>query len=275
MAVNLASKYEKKIDERFKLKNMTEPAVNHDYSWDGVNAITVYSIPTVAMNNYTKSGLTRYGTAAELDNTVQTLTLSRDRAFTFTIDRGNKQDTQGVMDAGKALARQIDEVITPEVDSYRLSVISAAGIAAGGTATAALDASSAYKALLTAGEYMSDNKVPLAGRMAFVTPAYYSLIKQDNSFIKASEIAQNALIKGQIGEVDGVKIIVVPSSYFPANHNFIMTLQTATVAVNKLTDYKIHDNPVGVNGFLVEGRVRYDAFVLNNKNKAIYVHKKA
>lgn len=41
----------------------------------------------------------------------------------------------------------------------------------------------------------------------------------------------------------------------------------------KLADYKIHDNPPGINGWLVEGRVIYDAFVLNNKKGAIYVHK--
>jgi hypothetical protein len=28
-----------------------------------------------------------------------------------------------------------------------------------------------------------------------------------------------------------------------------------------------------INGWLVEGRLRYDAFVLNNKANAIYVHK--
>ena len=33
----------------------------------------------------------------------------------------------------------------------------------------------------------------------------------------------------------------------------------------KLADYKIHENPQGINGWLVEGRIYYDAFVLNNK----------
>lgn len=34
--------------------------------------------------------------------------------------------------------------------------------------------------------------------------------------------------------------------------------------------YKTHDNPPGINGALVEGRICYDAFVLENKAKAIY-----
>lgn len=275
MAVNLASKYEKKVDERFKLKSLTDAAVNHDYDWAGVDTINVYSVPTVAMNNYTKSGTSRYGTAAELDNTIQTMKLTRDRSFTFSIDRGNHQDTQMVMQAGKALARQIDEVIVPEVDSYRLAAMSAAAIANGHTKTLAVTAANAYAQLLAAGEKLDEKKVPAGGRIAFVTPSFYNFIKQDNVFIKASEIGQKMLINGQIGEVDGLKIVKAPSVYFPANHAFIICHPVATVAANKLTDYKTHDNPPGINGWLVEGRTRYDAFVLENKKSALYAHKTA
>jgi hypothetical protein len=88
-------------------------------------------------------------------------------------------------------------------------------------------------------------------------------------------MAQKMLINGQVGEVDGVKIVKIPSSYFPANTDFILTHPVATVAAEKLEDYKTHDNPVGINGWLVEGRKRYDAFVLANKKNAIVIHKNA
>lgn len=275
MAVNLASKYEKKVDERFKLKSLTDAAVNHEYDWAGVDTINVYSIPTVAMNNYTKSGTSRYGTAAELDNTVQTMKLTRDRSFTFTIDRANYQDTQMVMQAGKALARQVDEVYVPEVDTYRLAAMAAAATANGHTATAAVTAANAYTALLKAGETLDEKKVPAGGRIAFVTPSFYNFLKLDSTFIKASEIGQKMLINGQVGEVDGVKIVKVPSVYLPASTAFIVCHPVATVAANKLEDYKTHDNPPGINGWLVEGRARYDAFVLENKKNALFVHKLA
>jgi N4-gp56 family major capsid protein len=273
MAVNLASKYSQKVDERFKLKSFTESAVNREYDWNGVNSINVYSIPTVAMGNYTKTGLSRYGTAAELDNTVQTMTLTRDRSFTFTIDRANHQDTQMVMQAGKALARQVDEVIVPEVDVYRLAAMSASAVATGHTATAAITASNAYSSILKAGEFLDEDKVPMTGRIAFVKPSFYNFLKLDNAFIKASEIGQKMLINGQVGEVDGVKIVKVPSVYLPANHEFILCHPSATVAAQKLEDYKTHDNPPGINGWLVEGRKRYDAFVLENKKNGLFVHK--
>lgn len=273
MAVNLASKYEKKIDERFKLGSLTDRAVNKEYSWEGVNSINVYSIPTVGMNDYTKSGTGRYGVASELNNEVQTMTLTRDRAFTFTIDRANYQDTQMTVEAGKALRRQIDEVIIPEIDTYRLSTIAAAAVANGNTATAAVDKTNAYEAVLTGTEKLDEKKVPQGGRMLYVTPAFYNLIKLDPSFIKSTELAQNMLIKGQVGELDGMRVIKIPSSYLPANTPFLIVHNISTVAAEKLTDYKTHDNPPGINGWLVEGRVRYDAFVLDNKVDALYAHK--
>ena len=88
-------------------------------------------------------------------------------------------------------------------------------------------------------------------------------------------MAQNITLKGVIGQIDGVPLILVPDSYLPENTLFIITNKIATVAPVKLAEYKIHDNPPGINGWLVEGRLYYDAFVLNNKKAAIYVHKKS
>ncbi len=78
--------------------------------------------------------------------------------------------------------------------------------------------------------------------------------------------------KGLVGEIDGVPVIKVPTSYLPTNCEFIITHPIATINPKKLTDYKIHRDPPGINGNLVEGRVRYDTFVLEGKKDAIYAH---
>jgi N4-gp56 family major capsid protein len=271
MAVNLASKYSAKVDERFKLKSLTESVVHQEYEWEGVNSIKVYSIPTVAMGTYTRTGLSRYGTPAELDDTVATYTLSRDRSFTFAIDRGNKMDSMGVREAGKALARQNDEVIVPEIDTYRLAAYVTAAAANGGRPTAAnITASNAYASFLTSNAYLDENKIPQGGRVSFVTPTFYNFLKLDPTFLKASDIGQQMLINGQVGEVDGVKIVKVPSTYFPAKTPFIITHKSVMCAPKKLEDYKTHDNPPGINGWLCEGRIIYDAFVMDSKKKGVY-----
>jgi N4-gp56 family major capsid protein len=271
MAVNLASKYSSKVDERFALKSLTESATHQDYDWDGVKTVSIYNISTSAMNDYSRTGTTRYGTAAELDDTVTTFTLAKDRSFTFSIDAGNQEDSMNVRDAGKALARQNDEVVVPEIDIYRLTKWQAAAVANAGQSVATdVTASNAYVSFLQATAYLDDNKVPQDGRISFVTPKFYNFLKQDNTFIKASEIAQNMLIKGQVGEVDGVAIVKVPTSYMPAKTPFIIVHKSAMCAPKKLQDYKIHENPPGINGNLVEGRIYYDAFILTSRVKAVY-----
>ena len=88
MAINYASKYAQKIDEKFARESMTSAAVNNDYDFVGVKTVNVYSVPTAVMNDYSVSGTSRYGTPQEIENTVQEMTMTRDRSFTFTIDRG-------------------------------------------------------------------------------------------------------------------------------------------------------------------------------------------
>lgn len=272
MAINYASKYAQKIDEKFARESMTSAAVNNDYDFVGVKTVNVYSVPTAVMNDYSVSGTSRYGTPQEIENTVQEMTMTRDRSFTFTIDRGTYNDTQMSNAAGAALQRQIREVVVPEIDKYRFGKICDG---AKTTVTGKVTKANAYDAFLTGATTLIENNVPLVGSCAFVSSDFYKNIKEDSSFIRNGDMSQEILIKGQVGTIDGIPLIVVPKSYFPENVEFIITNQAATTSPVKLSEYKIHDNPPGINGWLVEGRVYYDAFVLENKKSAIYVFKAA
>lgn len=264
--VNYAIRYSDLVDEAFRLGSLTNALVNQMYDWVGVEAVKVYSIPTVEMSNYTLTGSSRYGEASELQNVIQTMTLSQDRAFTFTIDRKSVDDTLGVMAAAAALRREIDYVAIPEVDAYR---IAAMVTGAGNNVTTQATKQNAYEVFLAGQEMLDEDKAPVRGRIAIVTPAFYNMLKLDPAFVKASDIGQRITLNGQVGEVDGVPIIKAPSSYFPVGVNYVITNPLCCPSPLKLQDFKIHDNPPGVNGFLVEGRLRYDAFVLDNKKDGI------
>ena len=272
MAVNLAEKYSTKVDERFTLASLTESAVNQDYDWNGVKTIKVYSIDTVALGDYSREGLARFGQANELGDTVKEYVLSQDKAFTFTLDKGNDMEQMGVKNAGKALRREVDEQVIPAVDMYRLAKMVAG---AGTSEVKVITKDNAYEAMLDASTALTDAKVPMTGRVAFVSPAMYKFLKLDDSFIKASDIAQSMLITGQVGMVDGIAIVLVPSSYLPEGVNFVVTHKVATVAPKKLEEYRTHIDPPGISGILAEGRIIHDAFVLEQKKMAIYVSKNA
>ena len=271
MAVNYAEKYSPVVDERFKLGMLTSALVNYAYDWIGVETVKVYSVPTADMNDYKLTGANRYGTPAELDNEVQEMTLTKDRSFTFTIDKKSKDDTMGVMAAAAALRRQIDEVVIPEVDTYRISKLVAGADVANIIKDVAVTKANAYEKFLAVQEILDNKKVPVGGRICMCTPGYYNMLKLDEAFTKKGDMATKIAINGLVGEVDGVYVIKAPASYFPKNVNFLITNPIVMPAPIKLTEYKIHDDAPGISGHLVEGRIRYDAFVLNQKKDAIGV----
>lgn len=274
MAQNLAAKYSDKVDERYKLKSLTDSAVNQDYDWAGVNTVNIYNVAVPTLGNYTRSSNNRYGSPSDLGTTLTSYVLTQDKAFTFVIDRGDWSESMYVTEAGKALARTIDEVVVPTIDQYRLEVfnLSAHSTKQHTTDFTATSTSNAYSNFLDAQRILSNNKVPIGGRVCFLTPAYYNSIKRDSSFSKNADLAYTDLKNGQIGEVDGVPLIMVPASYMPFDTDLILVHPSATTAPLKLEDYKIHDNPPGYNGFLVEGRIIHDAFVLTAKTGAIAIH---
>ena len=266
MVVNYAAKFDEKVDERFAKEALSTGIVNQDFDFLGVDTVKVYSIPTTGMNDYKTSGQNRYGDAEELGNTVQTMTMKKDRSFTFTIDKKSEQDTNGVM--------ELSEVVIPEVDTYRFATI-VAGADTDHIAIGSVTKTNAYELVLDGQVKLTDAFVPTAGRILHVSPKFYKLIKLDPTFVKNSDLGQEITIKGQVGMIDGLPVVLTPTSRLPQNVEFIIAHPVATPSPIKLEDYKIHDNPPGINGKLVEGRIRYDAFVLDNKKKAIYVHKSA
>ena len=273
MAQNLADKYSPKVVERFKLKSFTDIGVNQDYDWDGVNTVNVYSVAVPTLATYNRvAAANRYGTPAELDTTKQALSLARDRAFTYVIDRRNREESQSVSDSGKSLARTVDEVVVPEIDIYRLAALNTAAVANSKKInTGATTTSNAYTNFLGLQESVSNSLVPLSGRVCFVTYAYYNLLKQ-GGFVLASEAGQSSRSSGNVGNVDGVECVVVPLSYMPTNTDMILTHSSACVSPLVLSDYIVHENAPGFSGHLVEGRVVYDAFVLTTKQNSIAVH---
>ena len=271
--INLASKYSTNVDERFYKESQAMLALNNDYEFTGVETVKVYSIPVAVMGNYSKSGLSRYGTPSDLTRNVQTLTLNRDRCFTFIIDKGDKIMSQMVSDAGKALSRQLREVCVPEFDTYVFNKLASEATAAGnfdGTAITGGSSGNAYERFLHAQEVLGNNNIPDQGRVCFCSYRYANMLKMDPAFMQYGDKAHEMTQKGVIGEVDGCKIVKVPATRLPLGCAFILTHPIAACGPKVLEDYKIHDNPPGISGWLVEGRLIYDCFVLNEKRNAIF-----
>lgn len=273
MAINYAKKYQKAIDQAFALGSLTKVAFGGKFDFIGAKTAVVYTLTTQAMGDYTRTGANRYGTPTEVQDTVKEYTISKDRSFSSVIDKGNYIQQNLVKTTGAFIKAQTDEQATPEFDTYNLAVLYASATTASQVTTVATSKTNAYETFLALQEKLDDAKVPVKGRVAFVKSSYHNQLKQDDSFVKASDMAQEMLVNGQVGEVDAVRIIKAPASYFPTNVNIILTHPSANVNPMQLEDLNVHENPPGISGALIEGRFIYDAFTFEAKIKACAANK--
>ena len=114
MAVNLANKYQKPIDQVFALGSLTKIGFAGKFDFKGANVVNVYTLVTQAMGDYTRTGTERYGTPSEVQDTVATYTLTKDRSFSSVIDKGNYLQGNLVKTTGAYMKAQMDEQVIPK-----------------------------------------------------------------------------------------------------------------------------------------------------------------
>lgn len=273
MAIELTTKFQPYTDEQFSAESKKHLLTNQDFNWTGAHTIKVYKVTTSEMNDYDRNGAnegnwSRYGAVKDLDATTEEFTLKKDRSFTFAIDKLDNDETQQQLQAASALARQNREVVIPEVDAYTYGVMAQNA----GTAPAAVELTTTnlYSEILKGSLVLDDANVPETARVLVVTPAVYNIMKQCKDIVMETNVGNELRLQGVIGILDGMNVQKIPASRLPDKFGFMIAHPSATVAPVKLEDYTIHENPPGISGSLVEGRICYDAFVLDNKKKAIY-----
>lgn len=273
MAIELVTKFLPYVDELFSTESKKSVLTNQDLSWTGAHTIKVYKVTTASMNDYGRSGpangnWSRYGQVQGLDATTEEFTLKKDRSFTFAIDKLDKDETGDQLEAASALARQVREVVIPEVDTYVYNIM--ATDAGHKPAAVKLTKDNIYLEIIKANNALDNAEVPETGRVIVVTPDVYILMKQCKDITMETDIGNDMRLRGVISNLDGANVIKVPANRLPDDFGFMIAHPVATVAPTKLEDYKTHQDPPGISGELVEGRICYDAFVLENKAKAIY-----
>lgn len=275
MALNLATLYAPDAVERFKRGSLTTAVSGGKWAFLGdasAKTIELLTNDNVTLNDYERSGVWRYGTPTEFSNTKQSLTIANDKAFTKTIDKRNRTEAAMTIEANSYLAQQIDQVVLPAVDTYRLAQMLAQAPAAH-IKTAALSKTNVYEKFLEKQELLGDDGVPMVGRIAYVNYATFNLLKQDTAFVKSGDLSQEMLIKGQLGAVDDVPIVPVPAGLMPTNTAMIVAHKDAIAAPFEILDYNLHMDAPGISGALVEFRCIYDLFVIDTLENGVAVHK--
>lgn len=267
--INLAEKYSKQVQERFYEDSYTQSsfATDLDAEFIGVKTVRVYEVDVAPMNDYARSGTSRYGTPKELNDNIYEFQMKKDRSFTYTIDKGNQAEQMHIKEAGKTLRRQMREVVTPEIDAYRMQVwAKEAGQHVG---VAAPTKTTIVEMLMDANVALDKKHVPKKNRTFYIDISYYKYLKLASEWLGIDALGKKSLAQGVIGTFDGTPVKALAT--MPSDVYFVLIYKSAAISPMKLKDYKIHSDVPGISGNLVEGRVMYDAFVKPTMANGIYV----
>ncbi len=268
--VNLGIKYEKQIQQQFSIGSLLQNRLENNLDFVGAKTVRVHTINTVALNDYDRTAPgNRYGVPEELGDSVQELTMTQDKGFTSIVDKGNSLD-QAINKAGKFVRAEIDEVVIPTKDRYGFVKL-AKGAGSILTNTAALDGNNVIERMGAARSLFLNTRVPRVGRTWFVRSEVYDALVKTEQFKNIGQMGGKAIATGQVGEIFGSPVVEVPEDLMPAGVNFLLVHKSAASSPSKIADTKVHIDPPGISGHLVEGRYYWDTFIFGAKAGGIYV----
>ena len=115
------------------------------------------------------------------------------------------------------------------------------------------------------GQAMDDALVPEDNRYLYMTAEMYKLVCTSDEFIGIDKLGEKSISRGECGDIDNFRIVKVPAGYLPDNCFMLATYKQSVIMPYKIQDTKIHEDPPGISGNLIEGRHYYDAFVIGAK----------
>lgn len=280
MAINLAEKYSPKIVDKFYQDSVILGKTSKKYDWDGVKSVKVWTITTVEPTDYARSRkvsdgtkdyqiASRYGETYEVEDTIQTMTITQDKSVSLSVDKGNNTQQMLIKNAGIVMARELREQFIPMFDKYALSTW------ATNAGTTTVQASITKSNIV---EEISNHVTELMNAYASLDDAYcyigatnYAKLVLSPEFLHLYGLGNKALDNGVVGKVRDLKIVAIPDSYLPAGVNFMTVKSECVLAPTQIKDMKVHQDPPGLSGALLEVRWLFDAFVLEAKNKGVIV----
>lgn len=268
MAINFALKYSNELAKKFSHASYIKNHCKAKIDFTGVKTVRVYMLNTTKPVDYIRSGSNRYGELKDVQDTVLEYTMTQDKAFNGVVDKGDESEQTINNKAGQWLKEELKQEIVPEADKYAFKRLAAFGHVAGVAAEPKKD--TIVKMIYDAAVYMDEHQVPENGRILFVRAKDIPNIIMSTEWSGLDSLAGKQLPKGVCGQIAGFTVVKVPTRFLPDNCFFIAMIEGAAAYPTKINDTKVHTDPVGISGAVVEGRQLYDVFVLGNKADGVY-----
>jgi len=298
-SVALVTKYVPLLDEVYKTASVTSIIDGETKpSFDGANAVKIFKTALQGLGTYSRNA---GFTAGDVTATWETMTLSQDRGRSFMMDNMDNDETAGLA-FGTLASEFVRTKVAPELDAYRfakycgvsgISTVAAASLATSANVLAAIDA-----AIVT----LDEAEVPAEGRVLFITPTKYGLLKGSAAVTRFATMSDGSLNR-DFEYFDNMKVVKVPQTRFYTgitmvadtaggytkaltgetgpgddvglNINFMIIHPSAVVQAVKVAQPRVFtpEQNQTADAYKYDFRLYHDAFGLENKAVGIYLHK--
>lgn len=155
---------------------------------------------SLSVNNYPASADISYEAPT---STTKTLQVDQDKYWAFTVD--DLDSVQANVNLVDTYTQRAAVAIAEDIDAYLGSIYSDG---AAGEVSLDVGTDDAYDAFVQAALNLDKNNVPRQGRWAIVTPEVYADLLKNDKFIKASDLGDQVVTTGAVGQVAGMDILV-------------------------------------------------------------------
>lgn len=287
--IGLVDKYLPILDEIYKLGSRTAilDTASERVRWEGAKKAYLFHTSLVGLSNYDRNAGFVPGDATD---GWEDYNITQDRGRSFMIDVMDNDETLG-MAFGTLVGEFERTQVIPELDAYRFAKY-ASGAAASQVVTETLSAGAATIASIDTATAALDNaEVPYEGRILFVNPNTYKLIKGG---VTRMVMNDERNVNYNIEFYNDMRLITVPSGRFntavtinaPTTSaaaggytasgdaiNYMIVHPSAILQVVKHAVPRIFSPEVNqeADAWKFDYRVYHDAFVEAQKTNGIYV----
>lgn len=188
--VNYATQFEKEIMQKYSRELLTADLTTQNVTFVGANKIKIPYVSVTGYKDHSRNGGFNRGS---VQNQFMEKTLSFDRDIEFFVDAMDVDETNQALSAANITNTFITEQDVPETDCYRLSKLHTDFTALGGTVTQdAVTAATILDKFDTLMEEMDEDEVPEEGRILYLTPNIYTMLKQAEKITRSLDVTRQA-----------------------------------------------------------------------------------
>lgn len=289
--VNYVTQFHSDLMQKYARELMTAEMTTQKVRF--INANTI-KIPFIEMAGYKDHSRNGGFNRQAVKNDFQTFVLKFDRDVEFFVDQMDVDESNLALAAANVTNEFETQQAIPETDCYRNSKLYAEYKAAGETPdTTVLTNENVLSIIDTAMMNMTEEEVPMEGRILYVTPVVEKMINEAKEIQRYLSLTQNSgTIRRKIVNLDGLKIKSILSNRMKTVYDFsdgckpgssakqinmILFHPRSILACDKHQYIKLW--PEGTHtqgdGYLYQNRKYGDLFLIPNRKQGVFINAEA